>query len=277
VSATRISCSEYSFPAIPGQHERIGMVRLLGFDLVDLALFLPGGAELVADPAAIASRLRSSLAAHELASEDLFLAIGATVEEIAPNQRDLALRERGRDEFAAAAQIVAELGIAGITVLPGVTWAEDPDAAWEVCVEELAWRVETGAALGVQVRIEAHAGSIAPTPELVTRLCNDVPGLRLTLDVSHFEAQSVTADRTLTLVPLAGHLHVRAAKPGAIQVRWRDNETNFAALVETVVAHGYPGVFCVEYVPMPKWRCDEVDVVTEARAMHGALLELGVR
>ena len=97
MSATRISCSEYSFPAIPGQHERIGMVRLLGFDLVDLALFLPGGAELVADPAAIASRLRSSLAAHELASEDLFLAIGATVEEIAPNQRDLALRERGRD------------------------------------------------------------------------------------------------------------------------------------------------------------------------------------
>lgn len=35
-SATRISCSEYSFPAVSGQHERIGIVRALGFELVDV-------------------------------------------------------------------------------------------------------------------------------------------------------------------------------------------------------------------------------------------------
>ena len=130
--------------------------------------------------------------------------------------------------------------------------------------------------LGVQVRIEAHAGSIAPIPELVTRLCNDVPGLRLTLDLSHFELQSVTLDRMLTLVPLAGHLHVRGAKPGAIQVRWNDNETDLAALVAALRAVGYAGAYCVEYVPMPKWRCDEMDVVTEALATRDALVELGV-
>ena len=77
-------------------------------------------------------------------------------------------------------------------------------------------------------------------------------------------------------MPLAAHLHVRAAKPGAIQVRWRDNETDFAALVAALRAVGYPGAYCVEYVPMPKWRCDEVDVVTEALATRAALLELGV-
>lgn len=276
ISSTRISCSEYSFPAVPAQHERIGIVRLLGFDLVDLALFLPTGSELVADPGAVAARLRASLATHALSSEDLFVAIGATVEEIAPNQRDLRSRERHRREFAAAAQIVAELGIAGMTVLPGVTWAEAPDTAWEVCVEELAWRVESARALGFQVRIEAHAGSIAPTPELARRLCAEVPGLCLTLDVSHFELQAVTIDRMLTLVPLAGHMHVRAAKPGAVQVGWRDNETDFAELIEALGGIGYPGAYCVEYVPMSKWRCDEVDVVTEALATRAALLELGV-
>ena len=104
-----------------------------------------------------------------------------------------------------------------------------------------------------------------------------VPGLRLTLDLSHFELQSVTLDRMLTLVPLAGHLHVRAAKPGAIQVRWRDNETDFAALVAGLRAVGYAGAYCVEYVPMSKWRCDEMDVVTETLATRSALLELGVR
>jgi len=273
---TRISCSEYSFPSVPGQHERIGIVRLLGFELVDIALFLADGSELVADPRAAVPALRASLDEHALASEDLFLAVGETVEEIAPNQRDAALREQRRREFAAAARVAAELGIRGITVLPGVTWAEDPAAAWELCVEELSWRVEEARALGVETRIEAHAGSIAPVPELATRLCDDVPGLRLTLDLSHFELQSVTLDRMLTLVPLAGHLHVRAAKPGAIQIRWRDNETDLGALVAALRDVAYAGAYCIEYVPMPKWRCDEMDVVTEALATRSALIELGV-
>jgi sugar phosphate isomerase/epimerase len=276
MGATRISCSEYSFPAVPGQSERIGMVRLLGFELVDIALFLTDGAELVSDPAGIAAGLRTSLAEHGLASEDLFLAVGKTVEEIAPNQRDHTLREQGRREFSAAVRVAGELGIRGITVLPGVTWAEDPASSWAVCVEELSWRVEEAAVRGVELRIEPHAGSIAPVPELTARLCDDVPGLRLTLDLSHFELQSVTLDRTLTLVPLAGHLHVRAAKPGAIQVRWKDNETDFAALVAALRSAGYGGAYCVEYVPMPKWRCDEMDVVTEALATRSALVELGV-
>jgi len=276
MGATRISCSEYSFPAVPGQGERIGMVRLLGFELVDIALFLNDGAGLVSDPAGIAAGLRASLAEHGLASEDLFLAVGETVEEIAPNQRDHTLREQGRREFSAAVRVAGELDIRGITVLPGVTWAEDPAASWAVCVEELSWRVEEAAARGVELRIEPHAGSIAPVPELTARLCDDVPGLRLTLDLSHFELQSVTLDRMLTLVPLAGHLHVRAAKPGAIQVRWKDNETDFAALVAALRSAGYGGAYCVEYVPMPKWRCDEMDVVTEALATRNALVELGV-
>jgi sugar phosphate isomerase/epimerase len=276
MGATRISCSEYSFPAVPSQRERIGMVRLLGFELVDIALFLADGAGLVADPAEVAAGLHASLAAHGLASEDLFLAVGETVEEIAPNQRDRALREQRRREFSAAVRVASELGIRGVTILPGVTWAEDPATSWAVCVEELSWRVEEAAELGVEVRIEPHAGSIAPLPELTARLCGEVGKLRVTLDLSHFELQSVTLDRMLTLVPLAGHLHVRAAKPGAIQVRWKDNETDFAALVAALRSAGYGGAYCVEYVPMPRWRCDEIDVVTEALATRDALVELGV-
>jgi sugar phosphate isomerase/epimerase len=276
MTGTRVSCSEYSFPAVPGQHERIGIVKALGFELVDLALFLADGAELVADPGGVAARLRSSLETYGVTSEDLFLAVGGTVEEIAPNQRDPGLREQRRRELTAAVQVAAELGVRGVTILPGVTWAEDPDTAWGVCVEELAWRVAEAAAHGVELRIEAHAGSIAPVPELATRLCEDVPGLRLTLDVSHFELQSVTLDRILTLVPLAGHSHIRAAKPGAIQVRWRDNETDFATLLPAFRDAGFAGGYCIEYVPMAKWRCDEMDVVTETLATRDALHALGV-
>jgi hypothetical protein len=41
-------------------------------------------------------------------------------------------------------------------------------------VEELSWRVEDAAAFGVEVRIEPHAGSIAPVPEL-TALSSSSP------------------------------------------------------------------------------------------------------
>jgi hypothetical protein len=94
--------------------------------------------------------------------------------------------------------------------------------------------------------------------------------------VSHFELQSVTLDRILTLVPLAGHSHIRAAKPGAIQVRWRDNETDFATLLPAFRDAGFAGGYCIEYVPMAKWRCDEMDVVTETLATRDALHALGV-
>jgi sugar phosphate isomerase/epimerase len=274
--APRVSCSEYSFLSVPGQHERIGIVKLLGFELVDLALFLPDGSDLVADPGGTAESLRGSLDVHGLASDDLFLSIGATVEEIAPNQRDAVLRERGRREFSAAARIASEVGIPGLTILPGVSWAEDEATSWSVCVEELGWRIDEAAPLGVEVRIEPHAGSIVALPELARRLCAELPGLRLTLDASHFEVQAVTLDRVLELAPLAGHVHVRAAKPGAIQIRWRDNETDFAAVVDALRTAGYGGAYCIEYVPMQKWRCDELDVVTEALATREALLALGV-
>jgi sugar phosphate isomerase/epimerase len=272
---TRVSCSEYSFPAMPDQRDRIGIVRLLGFELVDVALFLADGRDLVANPADVAARLRSALSQHGLTSEDLFLSVGDTVEEIAPNQRDPALREQRRREFSAAVRVASEVGIRGVTILPGVAWAEDPDASWAVCVEELAWRVEEAEAFGIEVRIEPHAGSIVALPELTARLCTEVAKLRLTLDVSHFELQSVSLDRVLPLVPLAGHLHVRAAKPGAIQVRWRDNETDFDELFATLESAGYGGACCIEYVPMSKWRCDELDVVTETLATRAALSELG--
>jgi len=121
VQTTCISCSEYSFPAVSTQRARIGIVRLLGFELVDVALFLADGSDLISDPGAIAASLRASLTEHELATEDVFLAVGGTVEDIAPNQRDGSVRARGRLEFSAGARVAAELGAPGITILPGVT------------------------------------------------------------------------------------------------------------------------------------------------------------
>jgi sugar phosphate isomerase/epimerase len=271
-----VSCSEYSFAAVPDQRSRIGLVKLLGFQAVDIGLFLSDGADLVQNPHLVAQSLSSSLKTHNLVSDDLFLVIGQTPDDAAPNQRDPQLRQRGRREFLAAAQVAAEVGISALTILPGMNWAEDETGSWAACVEELTWRVDEARALGVGVRVEPHAGSIVALPELTTQLCTDVPGLRVTLDPAHLEMQSVSSDRMLRLAPLTAHVHVRAAKPGAMQVRWRQNEADYASLVQTLENLDYTGVYTVEYVAMGKWRCDEVDVVTETLATREGLREWGL-
>jgi sugar phosphate isomerase/epimerase len=272
----RVSCSEFSFPAIPSQADRIAVVRALGFDLVDVALFANDDASLVADPTAIAAGVRLALQTQALSAPDVFYATGETFDEIAPNPRDSAARARRRQGFAAAAEVAAQLGAKGMTILPGTSWAEDPDGAWACCVEELGWRVERAGQLGVEVRIEAHTGGIAALPEQAVRLFGEVPGLRLTLDVSHFELQSVPLERVLPLVPFASHMHVRAAKSGAIQIPWRDNEIDFPRVLDALAAAGYGGAFCVEYRPMAKWRCDELDALSESDATRRWLNERGV-
>jgi hypothetical protein len=64
--------------------------------------------------------------------------------------------------------------------------------------------------------------------------------------------------------------------PGAIQVRWDQNQSDVRGVVDALAASGYEAAYCIEYVPMPKWRCDEVDVVSETIRTRLALAEMGV-
>lgn len=277
-SATaRVSCGEYSFPDVPGHANRIGIVKLLGFDAVDIGLFIESDADLAAGLADRVRVLDTALEMHELRGTDLFFTCGATFEEIAPNQRNLGDREHRRRQFAAAAALAEALEIPGLTILPGVAWPEAAGIGWDVCLDELRWRVEEAARRRVSVGFEPHIGSIASTPELALSLLEAVPGLGVTLDLSHFDVQAIPVERALALAPHARHVHVRASRPGAIQVRWEQNEAEIGALVGALATAGYEGCFCVEYVPMPKWRCDEVDVVGESLRTRAALAELGLR
>lgn len=183
-------------------------------------------------------------------------------------------REFRRRIFLTALRCVEDLGVGGLTVLPGMPWPHDPHAGWRCAVDELRWRVERAGERNIELRVEPHLASIVSTPELVAALVEEVPGLRLTLDASHFVCQSITTDRIVPLAPLAGHAHVRSAKPGGIQVHWRQNTTDFAALFRALDGAAYEGCLCVEYVPMEKWRCDELDVVTETVVTHVELAAL---
>jgi sugar phosphate isomerase/epimerase len=261
---------------VEGHANRIAMTKLLGFEAVDVGLFVEERTQVATIADALVDEVRAALELHELRCTDLFFIAGGSFQEASPNKPTSSEREFARRQFEGAAAIAFGVGAPGITILPGVVWSPDSELGWEVCIEELAWRVARASEFGIEVGVEPHIGSVVPTPELVRALVAAVPGLRVTLDISHFDVQDISPDRGLTLVPHTRHVHVRAAMPGAIQVRWDQNQSDVRGVVDALTASGYEAAYCVEYVPMPKWRCDEVDVVSETIRTRAALVEMGI-
>lgn len=275
VDARRLSCPDFAFPALD-LDGRLTLIGLLGFTQVDLELRVPLPPQRPL-PDAVA-RLRAAVRRAGLTVADVFFVVGG--DDFAASSiahADAELRAAHRAAFAAAARATRELGAAGLTILPGVPRHDDLDGGWACAVEELRWRVAASAAEGVQTRVEAHIGSLASTPELAARLCAEVPGLRLSLDPTHFTMQAIAPQRIAPLAPLAGHVHVRGSRPGDLQVAWERDEGDVAGLLAALGVSGYDGAICVEYVPMAKWNCDTMDVLGATAATRAALLsgELG--
>jgi sugar phosphate isomerase/epimerase len=274
---SRVSCSEFSFPAL-SLDQRLALVRLLGFGLVDVSLFLNTEAQVgvfLSDSAAQTRRIGEALERAALAPVDLFLGVGGDdFASGALTSPQPAQREHLRRVFLAALRCASSLGVPGLTVLPGVQGDHDQRGSWRLAVEELRWRVDQASGAGIQLRIEPHIASNVATPELTLALVEEVPGLRLSLDAGHFVFQAIPLSRIVPLAPLAGHVHLSAARAGGVCVRWKENAFDVAAFVAALQAAGYGGRYCIEYVPMEKWGADATDIISAIVAMREVVLPL---
>jgi sugar phosphate isomerase/epimerase len=80
-------------------------------------------------------------------------------------------------------------------------------------------------------------------------MCQDVPGLRITLDTGW--AVFCGYD-PLEVADLAGHVQLRQARPGHAQLHPDEGgDVDFAAVVKGFGALGYEGLFSVEYFDLP--------------------------
>lgn len=254
------------------------LVALLGFQCVDIGLFLNSSADVkkfVAEPVKLSREICEQVELCHLEPADLFLIVGGDdFVEGALNSVNPVRRAEIREIFRLGVRAAQDIGLRGLSILPGVAWPDQPAAGWMTAVSELSFRVDVGAQLGIEVRIEPHIGSIVSTPELVLELLDEVPDLRLTFDPGHFVFQAIEADRMLPLVPLATHVHLSAAKPGAVHVAWRQNTVDFARIVTALEQSGFDGQYCVEYVPMSKWGADSTDVLAAITATRDAISDL---
>lgn len=266
----RLSVANFSFEVLPLE-ATLMVSRSLGYSSVDIAGFYQRGKcsfepqDVAANPQKQADILNPLLQKYDLSVTDFFPQFGVAPSLHSLNDPDPEVREENMRYVRGAAAFCKLIGSPGMTILPGVdhisrTLADN----LAVSTEYLRRAVDIAGEYGIEVRFEPHMGSVTDTPELALGIVNAVPGLKVTLDLAHFVLQYISVERAYALVPYTGHVHVRQAKPGKLQVAHDEGTLNFPELISRLKAVGYIGALTAEYVCADWFEVNRNDTLHES-------------
>lgn len=261
----RLSVAAWSFPQLTLE-EVAGVARALGIDAVDVGLFYRSAldkGEILADPRAAAERL----SALGIDAANYYHLFGSGLQDrnlSLPGTLDANLRDL--EAVLAFAQAAA---IPTVFVLPGVVNpGQSRGEAARIAAESLGALLEVPGARD-RLCVEPHVHSWAESPSLVRRLI-DATGIRLALDYAHFLCMGYRQEEVDPLAPHAAHVHLRQARPGALQAKFAHGTLNFPALFGTLREAGFGGALALEAVHQDYMGTLLDDVLTETVLMRDA-------
>jgi len=271
----RFSCADFTFPVLE-RSRALKLVKLLGFDHVDLGLFARSShfspKDLLESPQSYATQVLRDLDAASVSVSDVFVQIGLEPSECSANDPSQTVRTVNRDVFAHALEFCLALGCRHITGLPGVFHSmESRGRDIELAMEEAARRVAECESAGVRYSIEPHTGSICANVESTLAFLRAVDGLTLTLDYGHFVYAGETSDNVHPLLSSASHIHVRGGAAGKLQTPVADNAIDFIGMLDRLREIGYGGFLALEYVWIDWNGCNRTDNVSETILLRRAL------
>lgn len=187
--------------------------------------------------------------------EDRNLALSGTIDQ---NSRDL----EQVLAFADAADI------ATVFILPGViNSGQTRQQAMKTSIESLHALSRIAETYTAGICIEPHVNSWAESPNIVQELV-DKTGIKLALDYAHFACLGYRQEEIDPLAQHAAHVHLRQARPGALQAKMVQGTLNFPAMFGTLKNAGYEGALAIEYVHQDYMNTLFDDVLTETITMR---------
>ncbi len=263
----RLACADFTFPLLSHQNA-LTLIAMLGFEGVDIGLFEERShlwpSREFANIKKSAGLLKQKLDDLGLKAADIFLQVAPDFEPLAINHPDALRRRKARDWFSSALEYASQTGCHHVTTLPGIHFVEEPISdSLARCFDELSWRVVEAQRCGIVFGVEAHVGSIAPTPKQAEQLVNSVPGLTLTLDYTHFTRAGIPDAEIAPLLQYASHFHVRGASKGRLQTSLANNTIDYAQVAAGMKAADYKGWVGIEYVWIDWEHCNECDNLSE--------------
>jgi sugar phosphate isomerase/epimerase len=269
----RLSVTSWSFPAC-SLGEAWAIAQALGFAAMDLGLFHGPAldkARVLADPHGSAA----DLAVRGIRGANLYWLFGEGLADRALT--DASARAANLTDFRAVCRFAAQAGIPSVFVLPGVADASPKARAIEESAASLRALLPIAQDHGLTLTVEPHVGGVLGSPSETLTLLDQAPGVRLALDYAHFACLGFPQQAIDPLARHAGHVHLRQARPGALQAKWGEGTLDFAAMVATLRDAGYDGWLAVEYVHQAYMNTLFDDVLTETIRMRDAMRALGVR
>lgn len=291
----RLSCTSWSFPALT-LAEVAGLARVLGIGAIDVGLFYRSAldkARLLADPEGYADSLQKAEGKRQKAERS---ALTTPPADTAPPGLGVAisnlywlfgesLAERNLADPGSLAANLADLervlrfcaaaGIPSLMVLPGVLNPGQGRAdALAAAAAALRAMVPLAQAAGVTLAFEPHVHSWCESPSLALLLVEQAPGLRLVLDYAHFVCLGYRQEEIDPLAPHAAHVHLRQARPGALQAKLAQGTINVPAALATLRGCGYAGYLAIEYVHQDYMNTLYDDVLTETVLMRDLVRSL---
>ncbi len=263
----KLACADFTFPLLP-HRQALQLIAMLGFEGVDIGLFEERShlwpSREFADATRSAQELKRTLDDIGLKPADIFLQMAPDFTSYALNHPEASRRRKARDWFLYALEYANASGCGHITTLPGVHFEEEAFGdSFTRCVKELSWRVEQARRHEVVFGVEAHVGSLVPTPPQVEDLVRAVPGLTLTLDYTHFTRAGLPDADVEPLLRHASHFHVRGAREGRLQTGFAANTIDYARVETAMDAVGYTSWVGIEYVWIDWEHCNECDNLSE--------------
>ncbi|WP_431297766.1 sugar phosphate isomerase/epimerase family protein [Tabrizicola sp. BL-A-41-H6] len=262
----KLCVTSWSFPAC-NLFEAWGVARALGFRAMDLGL-LHGAAldrtRITSDP------ISASASLSDITASNLYWLFGHDIVENAVSDPNAAARNEA--EFASVCAFAKAAGCPTVFVLPGVSGA----GAFAATAKALRGLVRIAEAHGVQLTVEPHIGGLLASPTATLDMLREVPGLKLALDYAHFVCMGFRQSEIDVLAPHAGHVHMRQARPGALQAKWGEGVLDVTAMVGLLRDVGYDGYLAIEYVHQGYMNTLFDDVLTETIRMRDHLLNCGV-
>lgn len=269
----QLSVTSWSFPACTLE-ECWGITRALGISHIDLGLLHRASLDrnlVLNDPMAAATKVKEI----SISVANLYWLFGDT-----PHDRPLSdskAHDQNMADLASVLKFAEVLDIPTLFLLPGVSKPGQSESELIASsAKALRSMVPMAKNHGVELSVEPHVGGLLKNPDTCLQFLDAVPELKLTLDYAHFACMGFTQNEIDPLARHAAHVHMRQARPGALQAKMAEGTLDFVAMIETLRTANFDGFISIEYVHQDYMNTLFDDVLTETIQMRNLLRECGI-
>jgi sugar phosphate isomerase/epimerase len=137
-----------------------------------------------------------------------------------------------------------------LRVVPLVVPAAELGTPFNEEIERLRELVRIASLEGCQVAMRTEIGCMTEDPDTAVVLCNNVKGLGLTLDPSHYIAGPRQGRDFSKVMPYVFHVHLRDSTKSSLHVRVGQGEVDYGKLFSQLEKVGYNRALSVHMPPL---------------------------